>query len=128
LVPIDAERPFEVDVDGVRLGGFIDLIARDSAGTPVIVDYKTGQTPGQQYALQFALYAYATREEFPNSAARVLRIGGDGAAFEAIVPATEEQLRRAVASARTMESDEPRPGPQCTYCPYAHNVCAAAPR
>ena len=128
LVPIDAERPFEVDVDGVRLGGFIDLIALDNDGTPVIVDYKTGRTPGQHYALQFALYAYATREEFPNSGARVLRIAADRASFETIVPATEEQLRRAVASARTMESDEPRPGSQCTYCPYAHNVCAAAPK
>jgi superfamily I DNA/RNA helicase/RecB family exonuclease len=128
LLPIDAERPFEVDLDGVRLAGFIDLIASDNDGTPMIVDYKTGQTPGQHYALQFALYAYAVRTEFPNSAARVLRIAADRASFEAIVPATEEQLRRAVASARTMESEEPRPGPQCTYCPYAHSVCAAAPK
>jgi RecB family exonuclease len=128
VAPIDAERPFEIDVDGVRLGGYIDLIARDNDGNPVIIDYKTGQTSGGHYALQFALYAYAVRAEFPNPAARVLRIGADGASFEAIVPATEEQLRNAVASARTMESDEPRPGPQCTYCPYAHNVCAAAPK
>jgi len=128
LVPIHAERQFEIDIDGVRVGGFIDLIAHDQRGSPIIVDYKTGATPAEHYALQFALYAYAVRDEFPNSVARLLRIGAAGASFEPIISATDDQLRRAVVSASSMQTDEPRPGPQCTYCPYAYTVCSAAPK
>lgn len=128
LEPIAAEREFAVDIDGVRLAGFIDLIGRDPDGTIVIVDYKTGRTAAQHYALQFALYRRAVLPEFPFAASRLLRIGTQGATFESVTPATAQDLREAVARSRTMDSDEPRPGPGCAYCPYAHDVCSAAPR
>jgi RecB family exonuclease len=109
------------------LTGFIDLLAHDPTGRPAIVDYKTGRSAGEDYALQFALYAYAVRNEYPAAQTLLLRIGDDGAAFEPVVPAEPAALRAAIARAKTMETDEPRPGAQCSYCPYAHDICQAAP-
>jgi putative RecB family exonuclease len=126
--PVDVERRFTITIDGVTLGGYIDLLARDETGRLVVVDYKTGRTPAEHYALQFALYAAAVTEEF-GEVPRVLllRIGDETASEEAPEPATEAALRAAIASASTMESDEPRPASGCTFCPYAHDVCRAAP-
>jgi ATP-dependent exoDNAse (exonuclease V) beta subunit len=126
--PVDVERRFTITIDGVTLGGYIDLLARDEKGRLVVVDYKTGRTPAEHYALQFALYAAAVTEEF-GEVPRVLllRIGDETATEEAPEPATEAALRAAIATANTMESDEPRPGTGCTFCPYAHDVCRAAP-
>jgi putative RecB family exonuclease len=126
--PVDVERRFTITIDGVTLGGYIDLLARDEKGRLVVVDYKTGRTPAEHYALQFALYAAAVTEEF-GEVPRVLllRIGDETAAEESPEPATETALRAAIASASTMESDEPHPGPGCAFCPYAHDVCRAAP-
>lgn len=127
LTPLDAERQFEVSIDGTRMGGYIDLLASDARGKPVIVDYKTGRTDARHYALQFALYKYASKDEHPAASCRVLRIGNSTVAFEDVEPATEAELRSAIADASTMDSDEPRPGEQCQYCPYAYDVCDAAP-
>jgi superfamily I DNA/RNA helicase/RecB family exonuclease len=124
--PLAVEQRFDVTLDGVALGGYIDLIARDPNGAPVLIDYKTGRTAGEHYDLQFALYAYAVREKYSDVQTRLLRISDDGAAFEAIVPASFDRLRDGIARASVM-ADEPRPGDQCRYCPYAHNPCDAAP-
>ncbi|GAC1501595.1 MAG: ATP-dependent DNA helicase [Vulcanimicrobiaceae bacterium] len=126
LTPLEAEYPFALTIAGVPMGGVIDLIARDLSG-PIIVDYKTGRTPAQQYALQFALYARAVASNYPNAATRVLRVGAADVAFESVVPAEQDELESAILSASAMTSDEPRPGPQCAYCPYAHDACDAAP-
>lgn len=59
-----AEYAFCVDVEGVALEGYIDLVCLDGAGGALVVDYKTG-TSGQgedlreRYALQAHCYAYA---------------------------------------------------------------------
>ncbi|GAC1305767.1 MAG: hypothetical protein NVSMB21_07800 [Vulcanimicrobiaceae bacterium] len=127
LTPLAAERRFDVTLDGVAVGGAIDLIARDARGVPVVVDYKTGRTAGEAYDLQFALYAYAVRDAYPTCETRLLRIGDRDARFETIVPASDERLRAAVANAASMTSDEPRPGAQCASCPYAYDACDAAP-
>jgi len=127
LTPLDAERQFEVWIDGTRMGGYIDLLASDRNGKPIIVDYKTGRTGAEHYALQFALYQYASKEEHPDASCRVLRISESSAVFEAVIPASEAELRAAIARATSMESDEPRPGRQCNFCPYAYDVCDAAP-
>jgi len=74
LTPLDAERQFEVWIDGTRMGGYIDLLASDRNGKSIIVDYKTGRTGAEHYALQFALYQYASKEEHPDASCRVLRI------------------------------------------------------
>jgi ATP-dependent exoDNAse (exonuclease V) beta subunit len=126
--PIDAERPFTVTIDGVVLGGYIDLLARDADGRLVIVDYKTGLTPSEHYALQFGLYAAAVRHEYGEEPVCVLlRISGADVHAEALAPASDAVLRTAIAASRAMESDEARPGPGCRLCPYAHDVCRDAP-
>ncbi len=125
--PVDAERRFALEIDGVALGGYIDLLARDATGRLVVIDYKTGQTPSAHYALQFALYAKAVADAFAEVPRTVLlRITSDGADAEEVEPATDSALHAAIAPAQTMESDEPRPGPGCRLCPYAHDVCAEA--
>ena len=59
-----AEYAFCVDVEGVPLEGYIDLICFDDEGGALVIDYKTG-TSGQgedlheRYALQAQCYAYA---------------------------------------------------------------------
>ncbi len=59
-----AESAFCVDVEGVALEGYIDLVCLDDAGGAFVIDYKTG-TSGQgedlhgRYALQARCYAYA---------------------------------------------------------------------
>ena len=126
LSPIDAERRFDVSIDGVGLGGYIDLLATDAFGKTLLVDYKTGSTEGHHYGIQFALYAYAVRDQFANPETRILRIGEDDVRFESVTAASEESLKEAVTRAKTMTSDEPRPGQQCTYCPYAGDACDAA--
>lgn len=59
-----AEYAFCVDVKGVPLEGYIDLVCFDDEGGALVIDYKTG-TSGQgedlheRYALQARCYAYA---------------------------------------------------------------------
>ena len=127
LRPIAAEQRFALTIAGVPLVGAIDLLAED-AGRLTVVDYKTGRAPATEYALQFALYARAVAEERgERPGTRLLRIEPDGARFEDVVPAGDERLATAVVGAWTAASDEPRPGRHCRSCPYAHDVCGAAP-
>lgn len=59
-----AEYAFCVDVEGVALEGYIDLVCFDDAKGALVIDYKTG-TSGkgddlhERYALQAHCYAYA---------------------------------------------------------------------
>jgi len=57
----------------------------------------------------------------------LLRLSDDGVQSEPVVPADGAQLRTAIAAARDMDDDTPRPGTQCRYCPYAHDICRDAP-
>ena len=125
--PIDAERHFALEIAGVKLGGYIDLIARDASGEVVVIDYKTGKTAADHYALQFALYARAVREsDGVEARSLLLRLADDGVTTEPVVPADDSTLAAAIAAARNMENDEPRPGIQCRYCPYAGDICRDA--
>jgi RecB family exonuclease len=129
FTPVAAEERFDVEIDGVPLYGYIDLLARNAAGELMIVDYKTGTTPSEHYAMQFALYQRAIRERYPEAAQTLLlRIEANRAALEAVVPASHDALAAAIAAAHSMDSDEPRPGAQCRTCPYAQNICDAAAR
>jgi DNA helicase-2/ATP-dependent DNA helicase PcrA len=127
LTPIKAEERFDLDIGGVALGGYIDLLARDEQQRLIIVDYKTGVTPSDHYAMQFALYRKAVGRIYPEEATtQLLRIGADFARLEDVEPASEAALEGAIASAQAMDSDEPRPGSQCRMCPYSAGVCDAA--
>lgn len=59
-----AEYPFCVDIEGIALEGYIDLVCWNDGGDALIVDYKTGVSGEgdelrERYALQAACYAYA---------------------------------------------------------------------
>jgi DNA helicase-2/ATP-dependent DNA helicase PcrA len=127
LTPIAAEERFDLEIAGVALNGYIDLLARDADGRLVIIDYKTGSTPSEHYAMQFALYRHAVGRQYPeNASTQLLRIGAASAQLESIEPASEALLTNAISAAQAMDSDEPRPGSQCGTCPYAAVVCDAA--
>ncbi len=128
LTPLAAEQRFDIQIDGVALSGYIDLLARDAKGRLTVVDYKTGYTPTDQYAMQFALYREAVGRHHQEAVATLLlRIGAHHARLEAVAPASASDLSAAVASAQAMDSDEPRPGDQCRTCPYALIICDSAP-
>ena len=64
-VPLYAERPFLLYVDGFVVGGRIDAIYGTPDGPWEVVDYKTGRVPAQddpQRRLQLDLYALACAE------------------------------------------------------------------
>jgi DNA helicase-2/ATP-dependent DNA helicase PcrA len=127
LTPVDAERRFDLTINGVALGGYIDLLARDAEGRLVVIDYKTGRTSSDHYSLQFALYAQAIRESdgmVPQT--MLLRISDGTAQMDAVEPASGTELLAAIAAASEMTDDSPKPGSDCRYCPYAHDVCRDA--
>lgn len=126
--PIAVEHQFTITIGGVQLSGYIDQLARDEEGRPALIDYKTGRAPAEVYALQFALYGRAGRAELGESLRPVLlRLNPGDVHEEKIEPASDAALEAAVAGATSMETDEPRPGPGCRTCPYAHDVCLDAP-
>jgi len=54
------EIGFDIDLDGVKVRGFIDAVIRHSDGI-VVRDYKTGNTPGDDF--QLGVYALALAED-----------------------------------------------------------------
>ncbi len=124
LTPLDVELRFDVLINGVAVGGFIDLVARDADGSLVVVDYKTGSTPGDRYALQFAVYRWALAQMYPGPIrTELLRMNDAGASREAVEPAEDARLYEAVSTARSMADDIPRPSVACGSCPYRGGLC-----
>lgn len=121
------EEPFEIVVGTTRIEGAIDLVARDRAGRIVVVDYKTGRTEDDHYALQLALYRRAARLRF--SAERVesaiLRLTPESAAMAFAPPHADDDLERTVARAGLLESDLPKVGTWCDSCAYRGAPCLA---
>ena len=130
--PLHAEAPFTLDVDGVTVSGFIDLIACDASGSHAVIDYKTGAAPPSEYALQLALYREAVRAAYGLEARGLIaRIREGTVAFE-VVPeldrATIESRVRAAAVGIASIDDTPRPGQWCATCPYRAAPCMSYPR
>jgi ATP-dependent exoDNAse (exonuclease V) beta subunit len=130
--PLYAEAPFTLDIDGVSVSGFIDLIARDPTGAAMVVDYKTGVAPAADYALQLALYREAARAAYGVDAGATLARIRDGiVSFE---PAPERDRAaiaarvRAAAQGIANGDDTPRPGVWCATCPYRAAPCMSFPR
>jgi DNA helicase-2/ATP-dependent DNA helicase PcrA len=130
--PLYAEAPFTLDVDGTTVSGFIDLIARDPAGGAMVVDYKTGVAPAEDYALQLALYREAARAAYGVDAGAVLARVRDGAVLFESAP----ELDRGAVAARVRAAalgiangdDTPQPGPWCATCAYRAAPCMSFPR
>ncbi len=129
--PLFAEAPFTLDVDGITVSGFIDLIARDPAGKLMVVDYKTGVAPAEDYALQLALYREAARAAYDvDAGATLARIREGIVSFES-APALDSAVIaarvRAAADGIANGDDAPRPGVWCATCPYRAAPCMSFP-
>jgi len=130
LMLVAAETKFEHEVDGVALAGIIDLIVRDPSGAIDVIDYKTGTLLGDEhYALQLDLYARAMRARYPDRdvRARILRLSESEAQWRDPIPMAPGELEQLLRESNGFTSDEPRPGPQCSSCPYNGSPCHAAP-
>jgi len=126
--PLLVEAPFTIDVAAVQIKGFIDLIAEDPAGRMVVVDYKTGVTEAEHYALQLALYRIAASKAygFVTTACAIVRIGADGVAFEFVALPDDDAVQanvEKVAAGIRLGDLTAKPGPQCVACPYRAAPC-----
>lgn len=65
-LPIAVERKFFIDIDGIKLTGFIDRVDKLDSGGLAIVDYKSGQSlftkEDMEKNLQLTLYQMAVEE------------------------------------------------------------------
>src|SRR4029077_1352970 len=117
-----------LELGGVEVTGYIDLIAQDPGGKTVIVDYKTGVTEAAHYALQLALYRIAASKAYGKDVAgcAIVRIGPAGATIEKVELPDEAAVRDRIAAvaARIRAGDvTATPGPQCATCPYRDAPC-----
>jgi ATP-dependent DNA helicase UvrD/PcrA len=130
--PLFAEAPFTLDVEGVTVSGFIDLIARDHAGHAAVIDYKTGASPTSDYVLQLALYREAARAAYGVEAIGIIaRIHGGAVMFEPVPDLDRAAIAgrvRAAAEGIARADDTPRPGTWCFTCPYRAAPCMSFPR
>ncbi len=125
-VPLYAERPFLLHLDGFVVSGRIDAVFGAPDGPWEVVDYKTGRKPAQDdplSGLQLDLYALACADVWRKRASdltltyvylasgeEVTRPAGD---VEATRTRVLEGLR-GIAGARF----EPQPGDQCRWCDF----------
>ncbi len=126
-VPIEVEAPFSTIVEGIRIEGYIDLVARDRHGAIAIIDYKTGRTEDEHYALQLAVYKHAYEESHPGATVlpAILRVSGDGARLRAGRDVSPVELGRSVTEVGALRDDTPRVGEWCRTCAYAGGPCEA---
>jgi DNA helicase-2/ATP-dependent DNA helicase PcrA len=122
------EAPFEIALGATRVEGFIDLIVRDPGGGLVVIDYKTGRTENEHYALQLALYRRVAELRYPGQpvATGILRLTAQSATLTFEEPLPDAELERAIAEAGLFESDVANVGPWCTSCAYRGSPCMAA--
>ncbi len=124
LAPRDPELRFDTEIAGIRVGGFIDLLAEDPAGRPIVIDYKTGHQTDSAYQLQLSLYRRVLRGRFKEPLrTAVLRLAPDGASLTDLEPLGDEALDAAVRAAARLEDDTPQPGIHCRSCAYAGPLC-----
>jgi DNA helicase-2/ATP-dependent DNA helicase PcrA len=126
VVPLYAERPFLLHLDGFVVSGRIDAIYGTADGPWRIVDYKTGRRreAGDELArLQLDLYALACTEVWgkrPHDLTLTFFYldGGEEMSWRAGDPA--ETRARVLESLRRMAEGrfEPTPGPQCRWCDF----------
>jgi DNA helicase-2/ATP-dependent DNA helicase PcrA len=134
---IAVERPFEFNLDGMRIRGRFDRLDRDERGT-VVVDYKSSDVRDQRKAnekardsLQLHTYALAHEQRTGQLPAEMqlhfLESGlvGRVAPQEARLGKTKNALRGAIAGIAANEF-APRPNPvACGYCPF-RQICPAS--
>lgn len=123
FTPREPELRFEATIAGHRVGGYIDLLADDAEGRPVVIDYKTGHTPESAYRLQLTLYRRVLRDRFNELRTAVLRLAPDRADYVELVALDDASLDAAVRAAARLDDDTPAPGNHCRSCPYTGALC-----
>jgi DNA helicase-2/ATP-dependent DNA helicase PcrA len=125
-VPLYAERPFLLPLEGIAIKGRIDAIYGLPDGPWEVVDYKTGRLPPDDdplARLQLDLYALACIEVW-HKAPEDLRLtylylaaGEERSHTVGDVEAVRERIGswlRGIGAA----AFEPTPGPQCRFCDF----------
>jgi DNA helicase-2/ATP-dependent DNA helicase PcrA len=125
-VPLFAERPFLLSIDGFTIRGRIDAIYGEVDGPWDVVDYKTGRQPDPDdpiARLQLDVYALACMDVWHKRADQLtltylyLANGAETThrfEDEAAVRARLRGWLRGIADARF----DPTPGPQCRWCDF----------
>lgn len=125
-VPLYAERPFLLYLDGFVVSGRIDAVFGTAEGPWEVVDYKTGREPDESdpvAGLQLDLYALACTEVFRKRPQELtLTYFYLGTGHEASRPAGDARATRARV-ARALRgiagrAFEPAPGGYCRWCDF----------
>lgn len=121
------ETPFEIVFGEVRVEGVIDLIARDANGRLFVIDYKTGRTEDEHYALQLTLYRRVAQLRYPHDCvdAAILRLRPEGASFAPGAEMPADEFDRAIAAVGRFESNVAKVGTWCDFCAYRGSPCMA---
>ena len=126
MVPLYAERPFLLPIEGVTIKGRIDAIYGAPDGPWEVVDYKTGRLPAEDDLLarvQLDLYALACIEVW-HKAPEDLRLtylylasGEERSHTLEDVEAVRERIGAWLRGIGAGEF-EPTPGAQCRWCDF----------
>jgi DNA helicase-2/ATP-dependent DNA helicase PcrA len=126
MVPLFAERPFLLPIEGIAIKGRIDAIYGVPDGPWEVVDWKTGQLPHADDPLagvQLDLYALACIEVWRKTPEDLkltyfyLRTGEERSHTVDDVDGVRERIRvwlRGIGAA----AFEPTPGPHCRFCDF----------
>jgi superfamily I DNA/RNA helicase len=129
--PVAIEAPFVLDFgrEGrpLLVTGYIDLLARDGADDPCLVDYKTGD-PTTDHALQLALYKRAAAAVHAVEPKRcfIAQISGGAVALNEVTPVSDAELERRIAEVcrgLLTRDVRARPGAWCWSCGYRGAPC-----
>ncbi len=129
-MPIATEHYFIIDIDGVKVRGYIDRVDKLSPDSVRILDYKTTRDPFRipyvKKDEQLALYQMAFEELHNKRVERLslyhLRSNMDfsvGRRPERMIRALRKKILR-VADAIEKEEFEPKKSNLCPYCDYQH--------
>ena len=121
VVPLWAERPFLLRLEGFPIRGRIDAIFGELDGSWEIVDWKTGRMPADP--LQLDLYGLACVDIWhkrPEDVTLTYLYLATGEEVSQSMGDAREVRARVTASLKAIEagSYEPTPGPQCTHCDF----------
>jgi DNA helicase-2/ATP-dependent DNA helicase PcrA len=125
-VPLYAERPFLLRLEGFTIGGRIDAVYGQPDGAWEVVDWKTGRRPAGDdplAALQLDLYGLACVEIWRKRPEDITLTYLYLASSEEVSHSMEHPdvvKGRVVQALRSIDAGafDPTPGPQCTYCDF----------
>jgi putative RecB family exonuclease len=131
LEPAAREELVEVDIDGLRLRGYVDRLDVSPAGDLRVVDYKTGTTPREAFEAKalfqlkfYALVLWRTRGVVPRMLRLMYLSDSDTLSYR---PDADELLRfertlKAIWAAieRALQTGDFRPSPSrlCEWCDH----------